>query len=174
MGIMCSINHTTMAQSVIGYKFKTTKKVCFGYCGYDKNWIIDKWKPRSTLSNPKLESFDLEVISSIEFMIINVTKSVNIENGTNIHIQARISNDVPLNTIGHCRESIIDQNWVPTTIKTIKSSKFPKMQNGSLMTKGLEVNLYSYSLGVEFPKKSDGSYNFNGTITVKEDILNRF
>ena len=180
MGSVYSINHTIMAQSIIGYKFRTNCKLCLRYCTFYNKWFIDKWRPISNLINPELDSFDLEITSSIEFMITNVSKTNNEDkpNESIIHVYGTIMNNIPINTIGHCRQSKSNKNlnktyFSPIIVKNINHPKMPKIKDKILITKGIEADLSTSFLNIEIPRNSDGNYNYNGKIIITEGVLGK-
>ena len=192
MGAKSSLMYSPLANSIIGKKFRTKQSVSLNYCGYGKIYYITKWGEPSP-GNPGDESFSLEVLDPIEFIITDVIINWDLFNGPLITIKAKILNNIPINIIGivyeafseiktfHNGDNFTDRYWKIKSFDTLSTKHIPgiKFDNISnteprstivLNTSNLDIILYYFTLGLNIPKNNTG-IDYKGIITNDGSIL---
>jgi len=153
MGGKVSIADTPLGRSLIGKAYRTkTETVCFGYCGYDKEYVLCKWSDRGSPVNPAPGSFDLQILAPVEFEIIYMDKTTGI-GGTYIHTKIHILHDIVPETVGAIRECVdASIGWEDRSdLSAVKSRML------DLSTEGKRIGLYTFELGLNL------AYNYFDT-----------
>ena len=171
MGSTQSIKDTPLGESCIGKQFKTTLPVCYYYCGRDKTHGICKWNNESTIINPGIDSFEIEVKSSIQFEIIDIIKTRDIT-GSNIKIIIKLLNNIT--DIGTIRERDPSKyiGWITRkSINDMTTYKSLMYIRNILHVQGIECIFNYTDFGLIFPKSSYNDIDVTGITKLQGNKL---
>ena len=171
MGSAQSISSTPLGQSLIGTRFRTNRNACYFYCGHDKKYGISTWNNNLILMNPGVDAFEMEVLSDIEFEIIDVTKRWGVDSGHNIQVMIKILNS--LSNVGVIRERNPNGiGWITrNSPNDVISSKFPMHIRNAYHIQGIEGILYHFGFGLSFPRLANNDFDTNGVCALDGNKL---
>jgi hypothetical protein len=171
MGSSQSISSTPLGRSLIGRRFRTNGNACYFYSGHDKKYGISSWTNNVMLMNPGVDSFEMEVLSDIQFEIIDVIKRWGVDSGHNIEVVIKILNS--LSNVGIIRECNPNgSGWITrNSPNDVVSTKFPMHIRNAYHIQGIEGILYHFEFGLSFPRLPNYDFDTNGVYTLDGNKL---
>lgn len=150
MGSTVSVANTPFGKSLMGNIYITKVPVAFGYCMYDKKYVIRDWEDKPILANPLAGEFWVKVDSRLKFIIVGVDKRWSIDAGTNVSLHIKLLDNIPINE-NTLLVQAVDTNrhfgdWRLENALLSNNTKFTKLLSGDneLQVKELKCDIYYF------------------------------